>query len=299
MTAKSKGRKLPAQAVLGWLFVLPATAFMATFVAYPIFDTIRLAFSSVDFFSFDATFTGLTNFADALGSQKFWPVLSHTVVWTVWSLLGQFALGLAAALAINTNLPGMAVIRTVLLLPYVVPVIALALFWRWMLDGSFGIASFALQSLGMLAPDHSPLTSTSGAMVAVIIANVWRGFPFVMISYWAALQSIPEEQYESARVDGASAWQQFRYITLPHLAGVTKTLFVLRLIWTATFFDIVWLISSGGPAGATEHWPIWIFQETMGYFRFGMGAALSILLGLGLLGVITIYGLLVRPRREP
>jgi multiple sugar transport system permease protein len=288
-----KGRGT-GKALTGLAFVAPAVLFMAVFVAYPVFEAVRLAFYATDFFSDQSRFAGLQNFHEMAASPKFWPVAWNTVIWTVFSLLGQFALGLAAALAINRDLPGMSVIRTVLLLPYVVPVIALALFWRWMLDGSFGIVSHALQTMHLVAPDQSPLALPDGAMISVILANIWRGFPFVMISYWAALQAIPPEQYEAAQVDGASTWQQFLYVTLPNLAGVTKVLFVLRLIWTVTFFDIIWLITRGGPGGATEHWPVWIYQETMGFFRFGYGSALALALGLSLVVFIAVYSLIFR-----
>src|SRR5262249_57919661 len=140
----------------------------------------------VDFATDREAFVGLANFARIWADPKFLSVGWNTLIWTVFSLLGQFGLGLAAALCINQNLPGLAVIRTILLLPYVVPVIALALFWRWMLDGSFGIVSATLQSAGLLAPDQSPLALPHGAMASVILPNIWRGFPFVMESYLAA-----------------------------------------------------------------------------------------------------------------
>jgi len=281
------------QTFAGVAFILPAVAFLLLFVVYPVFDVFRLSTVAVDFATDRETFVGLANFARILADPKFLSVGWNTLIWTVFSLLGQFGLGLVAALCINQNLSGMAVIRTILLLPYVVPVIALALFWRWMLDGSFGIVSATLQSAGLLAPDQSPLALPLGAMASVILANIWRGFPFVMISYWAALQSIPEEQYEAARVDGAGPWQEFRYVTLPHLADITKVMLMLRLIWTVTFFDIVWLITRGGPGGATEHWPIWIYEETMGFFRFGSGAALAVCLagGLIVLGAVYLFAL--------
>lgn len=277
------------QAQTGIAFILPAVAFLCVFVAYPVYDVFRLSLYYVDFATDHERFVGLANFAQIFRDAKLSTVAWNTLLWTVFSLAGQFGLGLAAALCINQNLPGMAVIRTILLLPYVVPVIALALFWRWMLDGSYGIVSAVLQSAGMLASDQSPLATPDGAMASVIIANIWRGFPFVMISYWAALQGIPAEQYEAARVDGAGVWQEFRYVTLPNLLAITKVMVVLRLIWTVTFFDIVWLISRGGPGGATEHWPIWIYQETMGFFRFGTGAALAVTLAIALIVFSTLY----------
>jgi multiple sugar transport system permease protein len=281
------------QAKAGVAFVLPAVAFLGVFVAYPVFDVLRLSVFAVSFATDRESFVGIANFVQIFHDPKLPTVAWNTIVWTVFSLVGQFGLGLAAALCINQNLPGMSVTRTILLLPYVVPVIVLALFWRWMLDGSFGIVSAALQSVGLLAADQSPLALPGGAVVSVILANVWRGFPFVMISYWAALQSIPQEQYEAAQVDGAGTWQEFRYVTLPHLAAITKVMLLLRLIWTVTFFDIVWLITRGGPGGATEHWPIWIYQETMGFFRFGTGAALAVTLAVVLVAVSVLYLILL------
>jgi len=287
--AAARGR-----AFTGLAFATPAILFMAVFVAYPVWEAIRLSFVAVDAFTGAEKFVGFRNYQELANAPKLWPVLVNTGIWTFWSLIGQFGLGLVAALAINRDIPGMGAIRSILLLPYVVPVIALALFWRWMLDGSFGIVAVSFQDMGLLAPDQSPLALPSGAMWSVILANIWRGFPFVMISYWAALQAIPPEQYEAAQVDGATTMQQFRFVTLPNLWNVTKVLLVLRFIWTVTFFDIIWLITKGGPAGSTEHWPIWIYQETMGFFRFGYGSALAVSLGVMILVVIAIYGLVIR-----
>lgn len=273
----------------GIAFVLPAVVFLCVFVAYPVVDVFRLSMFTVDFATDRESFVGFANFVQMARSRQFATVAWNTAIWTFFSLIGQFGLGLVAALCINQKLPGMSIIRSILLLPYVVPVIALALFWRWMLDGSYGIVSAVLQAASILPANQSPLAIPDGAMISVIAANIWRGFPFVMISYWAALQSIPQEQYEAAQVDGAGIWQEFRHVTLPHLAAITKVMFILRLIWTVTFFDIVWLITRGGPGGATEHWPIWIYQETMGFFRFGSGAALAVALAIILIVFSCVY----------
>lgn len=282
------------QTTAGVLLVLPAVAFLVVFVVYPVLDTIRLSFIAVDFATDRQQFVGLANFSHMLRDQKLGWVAANTLVWTIGSLAGQFGLGLCAALCINRDLPGMRIIRSVLLLPYVVPVIALALFWRWMLDGTYGIVSHVLQIAHLLPANQSPLALPDGATISVILANIWRGFPFVMISYWAALQGIPAEQYEAARVDGANIRQEFRYVTLPNLLDITKVMLLLRLIWTVTFFDIIWLITRGGPGGATEHWPIWIYQESMGFFRFGYGAALATTLAVILLVMCSLYLLALR-----
>jgi len=278
----------------GVLFVMPSIVFLAVFVAYPVVDAVRLSLLFVDFATDETKFVGLANFTQMLRDQKAPVVAVNTIIWTVGSLAGLFTLGLGAALCINRDLPGMQVIRTILLLPYVVPVIAIALFWRWLLDGSYGLVSYLLQAVAILPPNQSPLAIPDGAMVSVILANIWRGFPFVMISYWAALEGIPEEQYEAARVDGANTWQEFRHVTLPNLIEITKVMFILRLIWTVTFFDIIWLITRGGPGGATEHWPIWIYQESMGFFRFGYGAALALTLAIALMACSALYFVLSR-----
>lgn len=283
---------------MGLMFAAPAMLFLILFIAYPIFDAIRLSFQEIDFVSGNGRFVGLENYREIVDSSKFLPVLTNTLIWSIGSLLGQFGLGLAAALAINKELPGMRLVRSFLLIPYVVPVIAVALFWRWMLDGTYGILSYGLQSMDLLAPNQSPLALPTGAMIGVISANVWRGFSFVMISYWAALQGIPKDQYEAASVDGANWWNQFRYVTWPNLAEVTRALIVLRVIWTVTYFDLIWLITRGGPGGSTEHWPIWIYQETMGFFRFGYGAALATTLAAGLMLLAAVYLWSTRQRNE-
>ena len=272
-------------------------AFLVAFVGYPVVDAIRLSVLEIDFVSGAERFVGAKNYLEIVHSPKFVPILVNTLVWSVGSLIGQFVLGLAAALCINQDLPGMRLVRSILLVPYVVPVITVALFWRWMLDGTYGIVSYALQSAALLDVNQSPLALPNGAMASVIIANVWRGFSFVMISYWAALQNVPRDQYEAARVDGANFWQEFRYVTLPNLGEVTRTLIVLRVIWTVTYFDLVWLITKGGPGGTTEHWPIWIYQETMGFFRFGYGAALATTLAAGLMLAALLYVQAARGRR--
>ena len=282
-------RSAVSRGVIGIALAAPSIAILVGLVAYPVVDAIRLSFKDVDMLTDSERFVGLANYAAAFRDPGFWPILANTAIWSAGSLVGQFALGLLAAIIIDQRLPGVAFVRSILLLPYVVPFIALALFWRWMLDGTYGIISHLLQHLGLLAANQSPLALPSGAMASVIVANVWRSFPFVMIVYWAALQDIPQEQYEAAKVDGAHALQQFWYVTLPNLRNATVTLIVLRVVWTVTYFDLIWLVTHGGPGGATKHWPIWIYEEAMGSLRFGYAAALAVLMGAFLMAAAIVY----------
>lgn len=277
------------QTVIGLGFALPSALILLAFIAYPAVNALRLSFFDVQLSLGTELFVGLRNYEELFRDANLGYVLKNTAVWTVASLAGQMVLGLIAALAINQPVPGVRFVRSILIMPYVVPVIALALVWRWMFDGSYGILSAGLQQAGLIASHQSPLATLEGAMPTVIAANIWRGFPFAMLVYWAALQGIDQEQYSAARVDGANLWQEFRFITLPNLAQATTVLLVLRAIWTVTYFDLIWLITQGGPAGATEHWPIWIFREAMGFFRFGYASAIGTLMGIVLLILVLVY----------
>lgn len=275
--------------LLGLIFIIPATIIILIFIVYPVIDSIKLSFFEVNPLIKVYKFSGLSNYILIFKNPVFKRDLLNTIIWTVCSLAGQFILGLIVALAINQKIKGATTIRTILMIPYVVPIVVIAICWRWMLDGSFGIISYSLQDLNILESFQSPLGIADGAMLSVIIANIWRGFPFVMLIYWAALQSINEEQYKAAEVDGANSWHKFRYITLPNLKRATLSIIVLRGIWTITYFDLIWLITKGGPAGATEHWPIWIYQEALGYFNFGYAAALGTIMGVTLLLMAFIF----------
>jgi multiple sugar transport system permease protein len=183
----------------------------------------------------------------------------------------------------------MAVIRTLLLIPYIVPAIATAITWRWMFNDFYGILSFVLALAGALPPQTSPFASIELAMPTAIVVSVWRGFPFVMIVYWAALQAIPDDVYEAARVDGAGAWQEFLHITLPHLKHITVVLLILRTLWMFNYFDLLFLLTKGGPAGATQHLPILIYITSFGLFRFGEAAAIAALMALVAGALVFVY----------
>jgi multiple sugar transport system permease protein len=275
--------------VLGVILALPAALLLVGLVAYPVLVALRTSLYEVYFFLENEQFVGLQNYVAIFRDPALGRIVNNTLVWTVGSLVGQFGLGLIAALAINQQVRGIQFFRNILIMPYVVPVIAIALVWRWMLDGDFGVVSYALQQIGLIPTDQSPLALLGGAMPSVISASIWRGFPFAMLIYWAALQGIDQEQYDAAKVDGANTLQEFWYITLPNLRNATIVLLVLRGIWTITYFDLIWLITRGGPAGATEHWPIWIYQQAMGLFRFGYASAIGVLMGLVLLVLVVIY----------
>ncbi|MER7282265.1 sugar ABC transporter permease [Dactylosporangium sp. NPDC000244] len=283
----------------GIAFALPAALLFAVILAYPIFESFRTSLFSIDLLTGDASFVGLGNFGDVFADRTLWSTIGHTLVWTVLSLAGQLGLGLAAALLIDADWPGMRWIRQLLLIPYVVPVIASALVWQWMLDGHYGIISTSLQTWGALDPGANPLGQESTSLATVVLVNIWRGFPFAMLVFWARMQSIDKAQYEAARVDGAGPWREFVHVTLPNLRSAALSLLALRGIWTLMYFELVWLLTRGGPAGSSEVLSTYIYKVVMGEFRVGYAAAIASLAGL-FLGFVGLVGWIlhrVRVRR--
>ncbi len=264
----------------GLIFATPAIFFLVVLIIYPILYNIWVSFFNVDYFSGTFSFVGLRNYIEEIKDPAFWKALWVDVVWTVGSVAGQLIVGLLAALLINKEVKGISVFRTLLLVPYILPIVSTTLTWKWLLNDLWGILSYWLQNLNLILPDTSPLSDTHWALPVVIIISIWRFFPFAMIVYWAALRGIPKEEYEASGIDGASSFQTFLYITLPHLKGTTLVLLILRSIWTFNYFDLIYLVTAGGPAQATQHLPILIYMKSMGQFKFGSAAAIAILSGL-------------------
>lgn len=286
------GRGLVAQERrLGLAFTLPATLVFLLVLAYPIFENFRSSLYDLDLVGQDPAFIGLDNFAEIATDDRLWRSLGNTFVWTVGSLAGQLGLGLAAALLIDRPLPGMRWIRQLLLMPYVVPVIASALVWQWMLDGNYGVVSAVLQDWSLLPPGATPLGLESSSLLTVTAINIWRGFPFAMLVYWAALQSIDQTQYEAAMVDGANAIQRFRHITLPNLASATLSLIAVRGLFTIMYFELIWLTTRGGPAGSSDVMSTYLYKLILGEFRLGYAAAIAVTVGLFIVLVMVLWRL--------
>jgi len=275
--------------LLGFLFILPTILFLAIFVLYPVISNLFLSFTDARLMKSEYNFVWFENYVKLFSNKMFLKYAWNTVIWTVFSVIGQLVLGLSLALLINREMRGGTFLRSFLLIPYVVPAVAIALITKWIFNGDYGIASKWLQDLGLIDYKQSPLALYGGAMVVLIIVNIWRSYPFPMLIYWAALRGINKELYEAANVDGASKLQSFRFITLPQLRNTTIVLIILRIVWTATYFDLIWMITGGGPAGSTTHLPIMIYQASFGTFQIGYASAISMLLGVVLFVCIIFY----------
>ena len=176
----------------GLLFATPAIFFLLVLIVYPIIYNLWVSFFDVDYFAGTYTFIGLENYIQEVQDPEFWHALYIDVLWTVGSVVGQLIVGLLAALLINYEIKGITVFRTLLLIPYVLPIVSVTLTWKWLLNDLWGIISYWMQKMNLIAPDVSPLSSVEWALPIVIIISIWRFFPFAMIVYWAALRGIPE-----------------------------------------------------------------------------------------------------------
>ncbi|MFB7504520.1 carbohydrate ABC transporter permease [Streptomyces broussonetiae] len=274
---RSGSRRLPDR-IARWGFLAPALAYLLLFFGYPIAENIAMSlqrYTATTFYTGAAPFVGLRNYADVVSSDQFPRLLLTTALFTVGSLAGQFVLGLALALFFHRRFPLGGVLRSLLLLPWLLPLVVSGTTWRWMLDTDTGVVNRALRDLHLLPAGVPWLTGTSQALVSVILVNVWVGIPFNTAVLYGGLQDIPAQLYEAARLDGAGRLASFRHITWPLLRPVAGVVLVLGVVYTAKVVDIILVVTGGGPADATQTLATGSYQLSFQQFEFGRGAALG------------------------
>jgi multiple sugar transport system permease protein len=264
-----------------YLYILPAMSVMTLVILYPLFYTIFLAFYDTPPTG-DYRYVGLGNFAELFQADLFGLVVRNTLWWTVGSTIFSFLLGMGAALLVHTRLPGMRLISGILVIPYVIGQVTAAYAWRWLLHGDFGVLSQALIQLDLIQRPIPFLQSRDLVMPALVLVNTWKSFPFAMIMILAGLQTIPDELYRAAKVDGANAWRQFWEITLPQLMPVITVTTVLSIIGNMNSFTIPYVMTGGGPAHQSEIIITWVNNLSFQSLRFGYSSAVAVVLFLAL-----------------
>ncbi|MDX3697551.1 sugar ABC transporter permease [Streptomyces europaeiscabiei] len=292
-------RRRPAsQQWAAWAFLAPVTLYLALFYAYPLYRNLDLSLRNYTVRSFvqgDAPFTGLANYRTVLDDPTFAPALFHTAVFTAACLFFQYAIGLALAVFFHQHFRLSATLRALFLVPWLLPLIVSASAWSWMLNSDSGIVNAALHAVG-IGPVNW-LTSPSWSLTSVIIANIWIGVPFNLVVLYSGLQSIPAGLYEAAALDGAGPWRRFWSITFPLLRPVSAITLLLGLVYTLKVFDIIWIMTKGGPADSSTTFATWSYQLGFGNLlpAFGPGAAVGNLLVVAAL----VFGLVyVRVQRK-
>lgn len=263
---------------LAYMYTMPAIVVMAAVVLWPFLYNVWISFSNMNLSHFrDPSFVGLRNYLNVLGDRSFWYFFFKTILWTGLNLFFHVSIGVSLALVLNKNIKGKSIFRTLLILPWAVPQYITALTWRGMFNSEYGAIPLLLErAFGWNIPW---LTTEWGAFTACLITNIWLGFPFMMIIALGGLQSIPDELYEAADIDGAAWFHKLKNITVPLLKPVMAPAITLGVIWTFNNFNVVWLVSNGGePSDKTHILVSWVYKTGFTYFRLGYAAAFSMII---------------------
>src|SRR5687767_592320 len=282
---------LEREGVFSWLMLSPGVLFLLAFVAYPFFYGIFLSLQDRRVAS-TGTFVGLANFVTLTHDAVFWQVARNTFVYTIVATVLKMVGGLGMALVMNQHFHGRNLTRAFLLLPFIVPTVLSTIAWMWILDPTFSVVNWTLRNSGLITQNFSWLGNATLAMVSIIIVNTWRGLPFYGITLLAGLQTIPPDLYEAAAIDGASLTQRFWHITMPVIKPVLIIVTMFSIIFTFSDFQLIYVLTHGGPANATHLFATYAFDIGMSAGVLGMGAAvaLAMLPALALLIVaLTLY----------
>lgn len=268
---------------------MPALLVVALLMLYPVTSSIFYSFTNKNLIKPTYEFIWFENYKALLTDPAFWNAFFNNLKWTVCSLAGQLLVGFSAALALNRIRHGKGLYRTLLIIPWAFPSIVLAFSWKWILNGVSGFLPNILVQLGICDTPPAFLSSAELVFPTLVFINIWFGAPLIMVNILSALQTVPKDQYEAAQLDGATPWQSFCHITVPHIRTVVGLLVVLRTIWVFNSFDIIYLITGGGPANLTMTIPIYAYNLGWGLRMLGRSSAVTVLLLLFLLLVCSLY----------
>jgi multiple sugar transport system permease protein len=283
------------ESLSGMGLLLPTVLILIGLVMYPFFYAIWLAFSD-KVVGAAGQYVGVRNFAYVLAWPQFTTAVMNTIIFTVAAVAIKFVLGMAVALVLNQRIKGRNFFRAFLLLPWVMPAFVVYLVWRWLYDPLAGLINYALIDLGVMSSPIAFLSDRNTAMASVIVAHAWRNFPFYAISFLAGMQTISQELYDSAQVDGASRVQQFRYITLPGLYHIIGVVLLLTTIQTANAFEPIYLLTGGGPSDATMVYTMLVYVMGIVNLRLGEAAAVSTLFLPLLVALVLVVTMLLQKK---
>jgi len=272
---------------LGFWFMLPAAAFLILFLAYPLGLGVWLSFTDARL-GRGGEFIGLENYGYLIDDPTFWLTVFNTILYTTIASTIKFAVGLYLALLLNERLPFKAIIRAVVLIPFIVPTVLSAIAFWWLFDPQFSIISWSLMKMGLITQYINFLGDPWNARWSVIFANIWRGVPFVAITLLAGLQTVSPSLYEAATIDGATPWQNFRYITYPLLTPIIAVVMTFSVLFTFTDFQLIWVMTRGGPVNATHLMATYSYQRGIMSGYLGEGSAIATAMIPFLLGAILV-----------
>lgn len=280
-------RKGLSETWFAWVLIAPALLFIGVIVAWPLLETIRLSFTDASLAG--ETFVGLKNYADLMNSAKFYEIVGRTFFWMFVSVGLKLVVGLIGATLLNAAVPGRALFRILIMPPWVIPIAMGCLGWLWLYNGDFGIISGVARWLGITDGPFAFLAYKNSAFWSAIVTDVWVGTPMVSLFFLAAMQGVSRDLYEAAWIDGAGRWYRFRRITIPQIMPVIVSMALLSAIWTFNSFEIIWILTQGGPRGGTTTLIIDTYKVAIANFQFGAGAARAVVIVVLLLVFSLFY----------
>jgi multiple sugar transport system permease protein len=280
---ESKDRRL----ALG--LIAPSVFLFALLTAYPLLASLWLSLTETNTLTQRGGFVGWDNYRAVLSDRVFWVSLGNNFIWTAATLSLQLVVGIGAALILHQKLAARSFARSLLLFPYLIPTVVAVLVWRWLLNDLNGIINYFVVASGLAKSSIDWLGQMPNAMITVIVIGTWKYFPFVMIAVLARLQTIPEPLYEAARMDGAGAWSRFWDITVPQLRGVLVIVVLLRAIWDFKEFDLIFLLTGGGPLIGTQTLPLLVYQYAFAILSMGKAATVAVLMLATMLVLMVAY----------
>ncbi|TCL74152.1 carbohydrate ABC transporter membrane protein 1 (CUT1 family) [Hydrogenispora ethanolica] len=269
----------------GYLLILPTVLYLVLFQVYPLFESFRLSFTDLNFLRpGSGGYIGLQNYLKLMTQDpNFWPIFGNSLFWVLGSTVLQFIVAMPAALVLNAKLPFRPVWRGLLMVPWVTPMVVMGLIWKWIYDGDYGLLNFYLHTKVIWLGDQGTVWP------ALLFASMWKGFPYVTLMMLAGLQGVPEEMYEASYIDGCNAWKRFFYITLPMLVPVMFVTGLVCIITSWTKFEMIWVLTAGGPGHATSILPTYIYTNSFQFFNLGTGSAVAAISTLFVLAIVLVY----------
>ena len=277
-----------------WLLMLPLLVVMVSVIGWPLIDTIGLSFTDAKLVGTEGSFVGIDNYVKMISGSNFQRTLVTTTWFAIVSVAAEMVIGVLAALLLNQQFRGRTALRALMILPWALPTVVNATLWRLIYNPEYGALNAALTQLGLLDAYRSWLGEPGSALTALIVADCWKNFPLVALIALAALQAVPRDITAASLVDGAGAFARFRFVILPYLAGPLMVALVLRTIEAFKVFDIIWVMTRGGPANSTRTLSILVYQEAFSFQRAGSGASLALIVTLLVTLLAAGYAALVR-----
>ena len=274
---------------IGVVLIAPTVLVFCAVILYPLISAIYLSLFSIYTPTLAGEWVGVDNYTALLASGDFWNAALNTLIWTVGTLMLQLVFGVAMALLLNQSIVFQSLARSLVLFPYFLSTVVAVLVWRWLFNDLYGILNHVLLIAGLIDAPVNWLGQMPNAMISIILVGAWKYFPFVVIVVLARLQSIPEQLYEAATIDGASPFQRFTDITLPQLRDVLVVVVLLRAIWDFKEFDLIYLMTGGGPVRATQTLSLLVYEEAFRLNRMGMASTYAVAMMLVLLGFTLVY----------